>query len=108
MNMEILDKMFPNNSIPEQYWEGCDFILEAMKCEKLGDEDSSTYWERAGFFFLETDMKDWGRHMIEYGQALDRDRIRKSNGNRLRTKSKIIENISQFNKLISGKVNDYG
>jgi hypothetical protein len=70
MDTTILDKMFPKGSIPESYWEGCDYILVAMK--EVGGESESEYWEKAGFFFAETDKKDWGRHMIEIAQRIDR------------------------------------
>lgn len=70
MNTEIFDKMFPNGSIEEKYWTGCDFILHALR--EVGGELESQYYEKAGFFFSETDKSEWGRHLIEIAQRIDK------------------------------------
>ena len=70
MNTTILDKMFPNGSILEKYWSGCDLILSAMR--ESGKELESEYYEQAGFFFSNSDKPEWGRHLIEIAQRIDK------------------------------------
>lgn len=70
MNMSILDNIFKDEAVTEEYFKFCDILLLAFKEENK--EDESVLYEKAGFELMKTTKKEWGRHLIEFAQKIDR------------------------------------
>ena len=74
MNMSLLDSIFGKEPVTEEYIPFCDILLLAFRAEN--QEEESFLYERAGFELMKTPKKDWGVHLIELAQSIDRRNLR--------------------------------
>lgn len=66
----ILDHIFKDESITEEYIDACDKLFLALKAS--GKEEESFLYQYAGIAFLDTPKKEWGTHLIEISYRIDR------------------------------------
>ena len=71
LHMSILESIFGNEAVTEEYVPFCDMLLLAFRAEN--QEEESNLYEKAGFYLInKTPKKEWGRHLIDFAQAIDR------------------------------------
>jgi len=98
MNLILFNRIFNGEDVTEDYLPACEALLLAIK--NTGEPESSQLWENAGFAFLNTPKKEWGNHLINIAQKMDKYK----NSKHIKTKKNILKQPSKFQKLLKGLV----